>query len=114
VYTGIINYNNNKTSDTRVFIDAGKVANLASVYVNGISCGVIWTAPYRIDVTKAIHPGKNELRIEVTNTWFNRLKGDQLLPEKERITWTNAPFWTKDKPLLPAGLLGPVTLVVEQ
>jgi len=114
VYTGMINYNNNKTSDTRVFIDAGKVANLASVYVNGISCGVIWTAPYRIDVTKAIHPGKNELRIEVTNTWFNRLKGDQLLPEKERITWTNAPFWTKDKPLLPAGLLGPVTLVVEQ
>jgi hypothetical protein len=81
------------------------------VYVNGIDCGVIWTAPYHVDISKAIRPGKNDLRIEVTNTWFNRLKGDLLLPEKERITWTNAPFWTKDKPLLPAGLLGPVLIV---
>ncbi len=69
----------------------------------------MWTPPYRVDITKALRPGKNELRIEVTNTWFNRLKGDLLLPEKERITQTNAPFWAKDKPLLPAGLFGPVT-----
>jgi hypothetical protein len=36
-----------------------------------------------------------------------------LLPEKERITKTNAPFWSKDKPLQPAGLLGPVILRLE-
>jgi hypothetical protein len=99
--------------DARVWLDAGKVANIAEVFVNGQSCGVIWTAPYRVDVTKALRPGKNDLRIEVTNTWFNRMKGDLLLPEKERITQTNAPFWAKDKPLMPAGLLGPVTLITE-
>jgi hypothetical protein len=103
-----------KTAGARVWLDAGKVANLAEVYVNGKPCGVMWTPPYRVDITNALRPGQNELRIEVTNTWFNRLKGDQLLPEKERITNTNAPFWSKDKPLLPAGLLGPVTLITEQ
>jgi hypothetical protein len=100
--------------DAKIWLDAGKVASLAEVFVNGKSCGVMWTPPYRVDITKALRPGKNELRIEVTNTWFNRLKGDQLLPEKERITWTTAPLWLKDKPLLPAGLLGPVTLITEQ
>jgi hypothetical protein len=95
----------------QVLLNLGSVANLATVYVNGIACGVTWTSPYEVDITKAMHIGKNELRIEVTNTWFNRLKGDQLLPEKERITKTNAPFWGKEKPLLPAGLLGPVVLI---
>ncbi|MBO9204073.1 MULTISPECIES: glycosyl hydrolase [Niastella] len=113
-YTNTIECRDTINAGTKVFIEVGQLANIGEVYVNGISCGVMWTPPYRIDVTKAIHPGKNELRIAVTNTWFNRLKGDQLLPEKERITWTNAPFWSKDKPLLPAGLLGPVTLIVEQ
>jgi hypothetical protein len=98
---------------SKVWLDVGNVANMAGVYVNGKSCGVAWTAPYRVDITKALRRGENELRIEVTNTWFNRLKGDLLLPEKERITKTNAPFWAKDKPLLPAGLLGPVVLITK-
>ena len=92
------------------WLHVDKVANLATVYVNGINCGVMWTAPYAVNIENALRPGKNEIRIEVTNTWFNRLKGDLLLPEKQRITWTNAPFWSKDKPLLPAGLLGVVTV----
>jgi hypothetical protein len=74
----------------------------------------MWTPPYRVDITKALRPGKNELRMEVTNTWANRLKADLSLPQKERITWTIAPLWLKDKPLLPAGLLGPVTIRIEQ
>ena len=98
---------------SKAYIHTGSIANIGEVYVNGQACGVVWTAPYRVDITKALRPGKNELKIEVTNTWFNRMKGDLLLPEKDRITQTNAPFWAKDKPLLPAGLLGPVTLVTQ-
>jgi hypothetical protein len=98
----------------KVWLDAGKVANLAEVFINDKPCGVIWTAPYRVDVTKELRSGKNDLRIEVTNTWANRLKGDLLLPEKERITWTTAPLGLKDKPLLSAGLLGPVKLRIEK
>jgi len=46
----------------------------------------------------------------VANTWANRLMGDNLLPEKDRITWTTAPFRLKDKPLLKAGILGNISL----
>jgi hypothetical protein len=111
VYTTTFDNKVKMYAGQRFKLDVNKVANLAKVYVNGIDCGVVWTAPYQLDVSKAMRPGKNDIRIEVTNTWFNRLKGDLLLPEKERITWTNAPFWTKDKPLLPAGLLGPVEII---
>ncbi|WP_243751677.1 glycosyl hydrolase [Niastella caeni] len=114
VYTTTFENKNAPAAGGRVWLDAGSVANLAEVFVNGISCGVMWTPPYRLDITKALRPGKNELRIEVTNTWCNRLKGDLALPQQERITWTTAPLWLKDKPLLPAGLLGPVTLQIEQ
>lgn len=38
------------------------------------------------------------------------LAGDHGLPAAKRLTWTLAPDRTAGKPLLPAGLLGPVTL----
>ena len=61
--------------------------------------------------TKAVQV-ENELRIEVANTWHNRLVGDAALPPAERITTTNIrrPF-SPDTPLLESGLLGPVRLV---
>jgi hypothetical protein len=94
----------------RVWLDLGRVADLAQVSVNGVDCGVAWTAPYRVEITKAVHPGENQLRIEVTNTWANRLIGDHGLPPAQRITWTTAPYRLDGK-LLEAGLLGPVTMV---
>jgi len=69
--------------------------------------------PYRVDITKALKPGINELKIEVTNTWANRIIADQRLPEEKRITWTSAPFRLQGKPLLPAGLMGPVQVMTE-
>jgi hypothetical protein len=32
--------------------------------------------PYEIDITKAVKKGENSIEIEVTNTWHNRLIGD--------------------------------------
>lgn len=112
VYTTQFEFRGNKKG--RIWLDVGKVANLAEVYVNGKACGVAWTAPYRADVTDALRNGINELKIEVTNTWANRLMGDMALPEDKRVTWTTAPLWLKGKPLLPAGLLGPVKLLLQQ
>jgi hypothetical protein len=96
----------------QVWIDLGKMANIAEVTVNGIPCGVIWTAPYRIEITKALKPGTNQVTIAVTNTWANRLIGDHALVEKDKISWTTAPYRLEGKPLLEAGLVGPVVLVV--
>ncbi len=92
-------------------IDLGDVANLATVKVNGIDCGTAWAAPYKIDISKAVKSGNNELKIEVTNTWRNRLIGEQLLPLNERITSTTSPYRLEGKPLLKAGLIGPVIII---
>jgi hypothetical protein len=113
-YTSNFTLNKPINKGNITWLDVGKVANMASVTVNGIACGIAWTAPYRVDISKAVRTGNNELRIEVTNTWANRLSGDLNLPEDKRVTWTTAPLWLKDKPLLPAGLLGPVTLISGQ
>lgn len=94
-----------------VWLDLGKVANMGQVFVNGVDCGVAWTYPYRVNISKALKPGANKLTIEVTNTWANRLRGDHGKPEKEQLTWTNAPYRIEARQLLPAGLLGPVQLV---
>ena len=96
----------------RTWLDLGRVADLAEVTVNGLPCGVAWTAPWRVDITDALHAGTNTLQIAVTNTWANRLIGDHALPEAQRITWTTAPY-RPDAKLLPAGLLGPVEIVEE-
>jgi hypothetical protein len=95
---------------TQVYLDLGTVANLAEVRVNGQPCGIAWTPPYRLDITKALKKGDNQLEISVTNTWANRLIGDQALPADQRQTWTPAPSPAAGKPLLPAGLLGPVRI----
>lgn len=95
----------------RIWLDLGEVANIAEVSVNGQACGVAWTPPYRVDITQALRPGQNDLRIEVSNTWANRLISDHDLPEAQRITRTTAPYRLERKPLLPAGLLGPVTIL---
>lgn len=101
---------NEENKNKEFWLDLGAVANIAEVKVNGISCGTVWTAPYRVDISKALRKGKNEISIAVTNTWANRLIGDQRLPEDKRITKTNAPFRLQGKPLLEAGLLGPVVI----
>jgi hypothetical protein len=93
-----------------IWLDLGEVHNLAHVKVNGIDCGTAWTPPYRVEITDALRRGKNELEISITNTWANRLIGDAKLPEAERTTWMTAPYPPADAQLLPAGLLGPVTI----
>ena len=92
----------------------GQVNNLASINLNGKECGVVWTYPYRINISEAIKKGDNLLEIKITNTWANRLIVDQKLPEKDRLTWTTAPFRLKDEPLLKAGLLGDIKIIKEQ
>ncbi len=109
-YDQTFNYKGDAKSITNVWLDLGKVNNVAEVFVNGVDCGIAWTAPYRVNISKALKPGINKLRIAVTNTWANRLMGDHDLPKEKQITWTNAPYRLEGKPLLPAGLMGPVVI----
>jgi hypothetical protein len=94
-----------------VSLDLGQVKNIAHVRLNGVDVGVAWKPPYRVEVTRALREGANEIEIEVTNLWPNRLIGDEFLPAAEHITSTNIHKFTKNSPLLPSGLLGPVRIV---
>ena len=106
---------------------------VAHVWVNGVDCGVVWCAPWRVRVPDVFKPGENRLEIRYTNNWHNRLVGDCRLAEAERVTRSTLHYWTvprmidpkaswNRKPtvysgpssfdaLQPSGLVGPVRLV---
>ncbi len=117
-YSGIATYRKTfdapAAADGRVVLDLGTVHNLARVRLNGRDLGVVWCAPWRVEVTDAVIARGNQLEIEVANLWPNRLIGDQDVPENERVTWTTFNPYKADSPLLPSGLIGPVTLKQEE
>jgi hypothetical protein len=98
----------------RTWLSLGDVKNVANVRLNGSPLRVVWTDPLRVEVTDHLRSGANELEIEVTNLWPNRLIGDQRLPPDDRITNTNITKFQGNSPLLLSGLLGPVSLLIEK
>ncbi|MCP5522863.1 MAG: hypothetical protein H7A46_15095 [Verrucomicrobiales bacterium] len=93
-----------------LFVDLGRVEVMARVRVNGTDCGVVWTAPWRVDIHHAVKPTGNTLEIEVANLWPNRMIGDAASPQHSYTQTTYHPYQASD-PLLPSGLLGPVRLM---
>lgn len=118
-YSGMATYRTtfsweNRNPRRRTELDLGKVAVMAGVAVNGRDCGVVWTSPWRVDITDAVKPGVNSLQIRVANLWSNRLIGDSAQEAQKRVAWTTWNPYTKDSPLLESGLLGPVRLMTER
>jgi hypothetical protein len=94
-----------------VWLDLGDVRELAEVKVNGQSCGVTWSPPFRVDISRALKPGANQLEIEVVNFWPNRIIGDVQLPKEKRLTRTNIRKLTAENQMMRSGLFGPVKLI---
>ena len=93
-----------------IFLNLGTMKNLARVRLNGRDLGVVWCAPWRVDITSAVQSKGNELEITVANLWPNRLIGDQALPPEKRLTSTTWNPFKKDSRLLESGLIGPVSI----
>lgn len=91
-------------------LDLGAVYNMAHVVLNGKDLGLLWKEPFQIDVTDALVTGENILEIRVTNSWANRLIGDEIFPEG-RTTFTPIPYYDASSPLPPSGLSGPVRII---
>jgi hypothetical protein len=72
-------------ADERVFLDLGRVEAIAEVRLNGVELGQAWSPPYRVEVTHALRAGANELEIDVTTTWTNRLIRDAQLSSPYRF-----------------------------
>jgi hypothetical protein len=91
-------------------LDLGEVHEVAAIRVNGKPAQILWKAPYSLRIDSLLHAGQNVIEVDVTNLWPNRLIGDAQSPTDKHYTWTNIRKYTKDSPLLPSGLLGPVGL----
>lgn len=96
----------------RILLDLGTVRDIARVIVNGVDCGVAWTAPFRVDVTAAVRPGVNSVEAQVANPWRNRLIAEAAEPSGSIHAPMTAVFEASAEPL-PAGLAGPVRLMTE-
>jgi alpha-L-rhamnosidase len=110
VYRKIFEMPDATRNTQHVFLDLGDVRELAEVKLNGQSCGITWSPPFRVDISRALKSGSNELEIEVVNFWPNRIIGDDSLPSDQRLTRTNVRKLTKNTPLMRSGLFGPVRL----
>jgi len=95
-----------------LYIDLGRVKELARLKLNGEDIGVLWKPPFLSEITHAIKEGENFIEIEVTNLWPNRLIGDAKVPENNKVASVNWNPYKDDSPLLESGLIGPVTLQI--
>ena len=121
------------SSAKKHYLDLGRLENIAKVKVNGKEYAVLWKPPYHVDISDAIKVGTNQIEIDVTNLWPNRLIGDEQYPDdcewnedgslkkwpdwfvnkaprpsSQRTTFTTWKHYKKDSPLLESGLFGPV------
>ena len=121
--------------DLLLKLDLGQVYVIAEVILNGKHLGILWNAPYSVDITKEARTGENKLEVRLTNQWINRLIGDERLPldyepngetyatwpewmqhpgqprESGRTTFVAYKHWNSRGKLQPAGLIGPVTIM---
>lgn len=100
-------------AEKNVWLDLGTVHALADVTLNGQSFRTLWRPPYRGDISEALKEGYNTIEVTVTNCWLNRLIGDLQFGAR-KYTWVPYVDWNAETPLLPSGLIGPVTLLTRE
>lgn len=98
--------------DRPIWLDLGRIGDVAQVFVNGRLAGTSWWAPNRLEIGTYLVDGSNTLEVRVANLWVNRLIGDQQ-SGATKITFTAAPTYRADTPTRPAGLIGPVVLLID-
>jgi hypothetical protein len=90
------------------------VREAAQVFVNGKAAGAVWKAPFEVEVSGMLIPGENAIRVVVANLALNVLAKGPLPDYKELTARYGEKFQAQDMQSvrsLPAGMLGPVTLV---
>ncbi|GGD04166.1 glycosyl hydrolase [Hyunsoonleella pacifica] len=114
-YSGTATYKTTFTIDKlpknkEFYLNLGKLSVMAKVKLNGKDLGGLWIAPYRLNISKALKKGENQLEIEVVNLWRNQLIKDKQRSENEKYTWLVIDDIKPKSKLQPSGLLGPVSI----
>ncbi len=99
-----------------VRLDLGRVHETADVRINDKPAGVAWMRPYHVDITALLRPGKNRLRVDVTNLLINKILGMGPIDYSAVYAKYGKRFppgdeWKDVKEPFVSGLLGPVRLV---
>ncbi|MEM9161425.1 MAG: glycosylhydrolase-like jelly roll fold domain-containing protein, partial [Verrucomicrobiota bacterium] len=98
-------------------LELGDVRESARVRINGEEAGILYSAPFRVEIGPFLQAGRNVLEVEVTNLSFNRIRDldargvewkifydinfvDHLYEDYDATKWGP----------VASGLLGPVTL----
>lgn len=102
---------NGQQKARRVYLQFSRLCDIADVELNGKNVGIVWCAPYEIDVTDQLRRGSNQLKIRVANSLVNRMIRDESLPLKDRITYAYPSIAKATDHLLPSGIIGQLSLV---
>jgi len=101
---------NQQQSDRRIILDLGEASVIARVFVNGKDAGTVWTSPWEIDIGNLAIEGENDLKIHLTNTWYNRVLADSELSENKPTTYISQSYRFRTNSSMRGGLLGPVRI----
>ena len=90
------------------------VREAAQVFVNDRLAGFVWHPPFRIEISRFLRPGRNNLRIIVGNTAINALAGTT--PPNYRLLYDRygvefIPQDMRNLEPLPSGILGHIVLI---
>lgn len=113
IYKSTFDFDYVLSKSEKVYLNLGEVNKMAKVWVNDKYVGGVWTMPYRIDISSALQQGENTIRMDVVNTWVNRLIGDIRLSKEKRETKVGVHSYKPDSPLQKTGLIGPLNLELE-
>ena len=115
-FSGTASYCSSITLDsvpTAAWLDLGTVYDLAELFVNGESAGILWKKPFKAEISGLLKAGENAVEVRVTNVWVNRLIGDRQPDCPKVTTYSSRAFYNADGRTVPAGLIGPVVLISE-
>jgi hypothetical protein len=96
-----------------ILLNMGRFYTVADVSLNSKPLGKIWKPGTELNISGLLKDD-NELVVSVANVYRNRFIGDFIQYGKVQNLFTSSPitdFLDKDKPLKPAGLIGPLTLI---
>lgn len=95
-------------SPSSYWLEIDRVDGTLQVAINGEDFGTLGVPPYRIDITSALRPGENRLRLTVTPPLRSKLLAEFT---------AEAPHAVALQPLrdasVPVGALGAVTLTIQ-
>lgn len=103
-YSGTVRYTRDIKLDKidrskQYILELGEVKNLARVFINGKEAAHLWKKPFCCDITSLLREGKNQIEVDVTNLWVNRMIGDEQHPDD--MEW-GEPFHYQYAPGNPA------------